>query len=131
MKYAGTARLHEAGYDSFLTARVLIRLSTRLDGREIVSPTPSNKDDPEQAPVINGQPEITTGSDDPSAVPELASLRYIGGDENMFANLIIEEPKNTPAENVKFMMPAMNSEFWSTYANKLRVNGTVEEVCHI
>lgn len=29
------------------------------------------------------------------------------------------------------MMPPFQSEFWSRYRNKLRVNGTVEEVCHL
>lgn len=29
------------------------------------------------------------------------------------------------------MMPPFQSEFWSVYGNKLRVNGTVEGVCHM
>ena len=29
------------------------------------------------------------------------------------------------------MIPDPQSEFWDTYGNKVRVNGTVEEVCHI
>jgi hypothetical protein len=29
------------------------------------------------------------------------------------------------------MMPPFQSEFWSAYGNKLRVNGTLEEVCHM
>lgn len=29
------------------------------------------------------------------------------------------------------MMPPFQSEFWSRYRNKLRVNGTLEEVCYL
>ena len=42
------------------------------------------------------------------------------------------EPQSAPSRPpVHTMMPPGGSPFWTRYGNKLRVNGTVEEVCVI
>ena len=41
--------------------------------------------------------------------------------------LTVEESANTPF----LMMPSVHSSIWSTFGDKLRVNGTLEEVCNI
>ena len=51
--------------------------------------------------------------------------------DNTFKALSLEEPESSsPQTNKHLMMPSFDSTFWHTYGNKLRVNGTIEEVCN-
>ena len=43
----------------------------------------------------------------------------------------IPDPKPTSESTIHTMMPHEDSSFWAFYGNKLRVNGTIEEVCVI
>jgi hypothetical protein len=55
-KYTIQEALHEAGYDSYLTARIMILLSAKLHaGEEISSPSPSGL-----TRKRNGMPRITS-----------------------------------------------------------------------
>ena len=53
--------------------------------------------------------------------------------KNMFSCLSIEETETFPSENkqMKLLMPPRQSTFWSSYGNRLRVNGTIEEMCKL
>ena len=42
-----------------------------------------------------------------------------------------QHPAPRPTSSNHKMMPPVESSFWLRYGNKLRVNGTVEEVCVI
>ncbi|KAF2456472.1 ribonuclease H-like domain-containing protein [Lineolata rhizophorae] len=90
---------HEAGYDAYLTALVMIRLSAKLKAASVATTTPSNK----QTDVDNNNGE---------------AARYA------FAS----RGDITPGS----LMPQFNdTEFWSEYANKLRVYGSVEGLLEI
>ena len=52
--------------------------------------------------------------------------------KNRFQALSPHDPRPSPQKSEKrSMMPPADSPFWSKYGNKLRVNGTIEEVCPV
>lgn len=53
-KYELTSPTHEAGFDSFLTAKVLIRLSARTEGANQVDVVPSSDDEAYYTPSEDG-----------------------------------------------------------------------------
>lgn len=102
-KYASDSPMHEAGFDSFLTAKVLIRLATQIRAEF--------REDEEDEDLY------VTASED-GGVP------LDGGAPS-------QARATTPLPPAHTMMPPGESSFWRQYGNKLRVNGTVEEVCNI
>ena len=134
-KYAGTPKLHEAGYDSFIAAKALIRLSanskemfvsddslpaTGMDGH--VSQGARHSGNASQA----HEPDL--GTLPPASQPDLQALE----DENRFRHLALEESEDhLIPKQAKLLMPSKGSRFWSKFVNNLRVNGTLEGVCNI
>ncbi|CAF9934155.1 MAG: hypothetical protein ALECFALPRED_005870 [Alectoria fallacina] len=190
-KYLSDSPFHEAGFDSFTTAKVLIRLSARIEGAANGDESPSSEDEiyypasedgslpsdlnelltrksisdedalnrrKQIAQVFQKRAATETPAETQAALDRQAALfRDLGLDDeepqsetqtdnrpqtstNPYA-LLQElslngdiEPQSAhviaaaiPA--VHTMMPAGGSPFWIRYGNKLRVNGTVEEVC--
>lgn len=210
-KYLSDSPFHEAGFDSFTTAKVLIRLSARIEGDAKADESPSSEEDmyfpasengilpsdlndllirksisdedaltrrkqialvfqkraaldspPEtqtapdrQAARFKGTPPETQAALDRQAAlfkdlglddqePQSEIQTYTGPStlDNPYALLHddtlngdsgsdSEHPSPASASVVRTMMPAGDSLFWVRYGNKLRVNGTVEEVCVI
>ena len=207
-KYLSGSLFHEAGFDSFTTAKVLIRLSARIEEAAKGADSPPSEDEIYYPASENGKfPSVFNDlltrrlmsnegaldrrkqtAQQKSGVTEAASSQMPAslktGDAQsevqaaldrqaaLFKNLGLddEEPQfvvgthqhplvstsnpyallqgrdlddgetETPFANntiasdgptVHIMMPAGDSPFWMRYGNKLRVNGTVEEVCVI
>ena len=182
---------HEAGFDSYLTAKVLIRLSAKLEAAgyyidEKVSPgsegegyvtapetggvsLKTSKTVDENAKPNFGRPDSTDSSSEgvslglhavttkpqpakskskakkskrksneiaarDTAFSHATRFDLLGdmpssddGLETSIARTLV--PKSSKARFT--MMPPFDSDFWNVYGNKLRVNGTVEGVCHI
>ena len=133
-RYSGVPKLHEAGYDSFLAARSLIRLSAKVDGVQAT----------EQSVIA------TTGADlsstDFKAFRECQSQNLTEdqkhlplnkppeSDYDRFREPTLGEPQQETAPSSsgkRVMMPSKDSDFWTHYGNSLRVNGTVEGSCRI
>ncbi|KAI9930470.1 hypothetical protein MW887_011224 [Aspergillus wentii] len=130
---------HEAGYDSFLTAQVFIKLSAQLrDGGTSRLPGP--------APIERG---ISTASKTPTdQKPERSSHSQHLKDLNTRFDLIqVEEdldalesvppnaevsldssPEVTRRVNAGELIPRRGAQFWQVYGNQLRVFGTEERV---
>ncbi len=106
-KYALDSPMHEAGFDSFLTAKVLIRLATQVGA-----------DTPEEEEEEEDDGEMYVMASEDGGVP------LDGGAPS-------QARASTPWPPAHTMMPHGENRFWSQYGNKLRVNGTVEEVCNI
>ena len=196
-KYANTTPAHEAGFDSFLTAKVLIRLSAKLEaaGHYVdENGIPQREDEeyettPEDGGVIldklDADPAHNSDASDSSnqgvslvvAALDAATISQAETEpkrpkapksnrskaspptgfshQNSFDlldDMATDEdalpmslrPENSVDEKKgrkekkrekkrkKFtMMPPFESHFWTVYGNKLRVNGTVEEVCYM
>ena len=177
-KYDTDSPVHEAGFDSFLTARVLIRLSSRTLREENGDISPLSEEDfyetasEDGGVYLNGRVSPLKGQKiDPYAVERAArsdehlipakvqadgeTIRSPFSHTNPFdllnelsledrpethspiskPNLNIkadqQHPAPRPRPSIYKMMPPAESSFWLRYGNKLRVNGTVEEVCVI
>ena len=191
-KYHSDSPFHEAGFDSFTTAKVLIRLSARIEGAVKGDVSPLSEDDiyfsasedgtfpsdlnnllarksvsdedalqrrMQIAQVFRKRAAIKDPTEIQAALARQAMLfRDLKLDDQepysktqkdeplksnnpytLLQNLDLDEDgepqsvdvivSSTPV--VHTMMPAGGSPFWFRYGNKLRVNGTVEEVCII
>lgn len=182
VKYSTAKPAHEAGYDSYLTAKVLIRLTAKLDPAAPATPAGENSlpiklnsdvggdratdDHANSDSSSEGVPLPTKAPNQPNGIsnfPAPKSKRKSKGqppptpfshatkfgiladesssDENLidlgFEGLGFQKsPKSKGAKRGTSkqptrMMPPFQSDFWTVYANKLRVNGTVEGVCHL
>lgn len=156
-KYEEVEAFHEAGYDSFLTAQIAVRLSSKLekagayidvDAKDLTNKmskpklTAENLDmhasddttkvDP-HSETINGEegftPSIEGGKWKRRGDPTLPS----NGKDDPFTY----DPKHLKHHHVNEEadktfdggMPGFASDFWRVYGNKLRVFGTEESVC--
>lgn len=171
-KYDSHSPAHEAGFDSFLTAKVFIRLSARTEAAANNASAHSNglyRTVSEDGGVLLNQPyyprtfltragfsanghyehgPIDSSSDDEAF---LTSDEYSTHQQhsprkrdsnlrrttstaglshaNLFDLLENHGDDDPHTKTVPMMMPHEDSSFWFQYGNKLRVNGTVEEVC--
>ena len=132
-RYETHAKLHEAGYDSFLTARALVRMSTKLHDHSVATGI-------DKAAADTHPQSVGTSIDRPpppakdSNITNLPSTAHTSIDNsNLFSHLSIEETESPLAEDSlrQPMMPPPESTFWASYGNKLRVNGTAEEMCKL
>jgi poly(A)-specific ribonuclease len=135
---------HEAGFDSWMTAELFIKLSAKLyaenradyiDHEDDLGDSESSSYDDDD---VGGAPLLSPTSNTTDPIP--ASLQL-----NKFAVLAIEDPEPEPktkrsasAKNVAFAdhepaqwIPDMDNPFWDVYANKLRVNAAEGGVCDL
>ncbi|KAI4205563.1 MAG: hypothetical protein LQ350_000342 [Teloschistes chrysophthalmus] len=174
-KYAAAKPSHEAGYDSYLTARVLIRLASKLEssGMYISDDEESYHTPPEaqssedmnggvllvtdgSSPVLHSKGTSSTMSRQSSATSTSTSaskptpfshptkfdlLGDISSDEDSVAlspkeqdrsSLVKQaDPSKGNSYEIGGRMPAWDSGFWNVYGNKLRVVGTLEQMCPV
>ena len=191
-KYHSDSPFHEAGFDSFTTAKVLIRLSARIEAAAKGDVSPSSEDDiyfsasedgtfpsdlnsllarklvsdedalqrrTQIAQVFRKHAAIKDPIEIQAALARQATLfRDLKLDDQephsktqkddllksnnpytLLQNMDLDEDGEPQSADVMVsstpvvhtMMPAGGSPFWVRYGNKLRVNGTVEEVCII
>lgn len=207
-KYSNVFAPHEAGYDSLLTAKVLIRLSTKLEvaGTYLANQEPSEPSDdefyytasegggvrlaPSEVPQRSSM-AVEIGDADGSTAHSVSSMQDAESDcktvkkkrrrrrrkakrskevleevveqsafshttrfdllgdlpnDDQSDNEVLDEaPEHQFVESESFveetngpckpkrsdLMPPFDSPFWKVYGNKLRVFGTVENVCHL
>ncbi|KAL8775326.1 MAG: hypothetical protein Q9209_000333 [Squamulea sp. 1 TL-2023] len=160
---------HEAGFDSFMTARLLVRLSVNLEASgEYIEELPSPVDEPfytppegegddlmdfndvsEQLEAIDrtsskssSRPSsgITTSRTTFSSATKFDLLGDLSADIDPFTlrprtpDPEVRRELRTDAKvdnETGRRLPAWESDFWKVYGNKLRVNGTIEGVCHL
>ena len=192
-KYLSDSPFHEAGFDSFTTAKVLIRLSARIEEAAKGDESPSSEEDiyypasengnlpsdlndlltrksisdedamtrrkqialafqkraaleppSEMQATLDRQAALfkDLGLDDQEPQLEVQTHTHSSMSSNPYAllqDLSLNGDPETESANVntastlvvRAMMPAGDSPFWVRYGNKLRVNGTIEEVCVI
>lgn len=156
MKYVSMSPFHEAGFDSFLTARVLIRLSARTAA---LAQNGSSLENFRQGSCHSRNSSVSSESSDDGGVSvydttninktsvlhedsrpgqDLSHKRLSGSPrrkkvkENGSSKRVHQAYEQIqPPEQSSLVMPPANSEFWKLYGNKLRVNGTKEEICVI
>ncbi|KAL8636251.1 MAG: hypothetical protein Q9228_006332 [Teloschistes exilis] len=170
-KYAAAKPSHEAGYDSYLTARILIRLASKLEssGMYISDDEDSYHTPPEaqssedtnggvllhsdgSSPVLHSTDTTSTMSlqssstsaSKPTAFSHPTKFDLLGdisADEDPVASspkkqdLSLSSKQDDPSKGNSYeiggRMPAWDSGFWNVYGNKLRVVGTLEQMCPV
>lgn len=116
-KYAKYELPHEAGYDSYLTARVVIQLSTRLEALGTYVDDTESADGQLQRPLAR----LTLTADE--NMPRMkVFLPLQHRSTNAKVNILYQE------SDLAVNMPPTESDFWRTYGNKLRVFGTFEKM---
>lgn len=158
-KYNNVEAYHEAGYDSFLTAQVAVRLSAKLE-REGAYIDIERRDSQLSSPqdISNGVSHIKLGDSSPGSdgrvklnghseeeqaqgfTPSVVGGKWKRtGDPTLGSSskddLFEYNPKDRKhrhreqAVTIPGGVPLFGSDFWRVYGNKLRVFGTQEGVC--
>ena len=121
LKYEMQASLHEAGYDSFLTAKILIRLSANLQQQQ-TERSSERKKSLTATSTVTSTANSTTALERSESDEGGVKLPNGKGEENedigSSTSATVREGKN--------MMPSLDSSFWGIYGNRIRVNGTQE-----
>ena len=122
---------HEAGFDSCITARVLIRLSAKLEAL--------NR--PETQPEKSGGDLIDFGEDTDAEIvnPYSRELAEVFGIDLSLSTTqskpdgVLNPVGNNRPINMQIsdFIPGFETPFWQSYGNRLMVNGTIEHVCHL
>ncbi|CAK3998656.1 CAF1 family ribonuclease like [Lecanosticta acicola] len=158
-KYNNVEAYHEAGYDSFLTAQVAVRLSAKLERQgayiDVDKQTPQSTSRPQdvtngvshmklsQSPEADGSVKVNGNAGD--APVEGFTPSVVGGKWKRVGDPTLGPPaKDDPFEynprdlqhrykreavTIPGGVPVFGSDFWRVYGNKLRVFGTQEGVC--
>lgn len=100
-RYTVSTHAHEAGYDSFNTARVLLRIVGRYytylqECKATKEPNPEGRAALKLMDFIH-KPDLFA-----------ASMEKLGGGDS------------------EVMLPSFEGKFWKKFVNRLRVNGTME-----
>lgn len=141
-RYKNDKPSHEAGYDSYMTARIVTRLSAKLEAlgyyvesenqegyREYFdSPSPRHK--LRRFPSSKASESLMELIQDEDVLQsERATNRQDGRiKRGTFVDRKPSLPGLPVTLNIPSLMPHFENDFWRIYGNKLRVNGTVEEV---
>ena len=113
-KYANDELPHEAGYDSYLAARIVIQLSTRLETLGTYVDGLESTDGQLEHPLANLT--LTDNQNDPQ-MKVFLPLRNYGSPARV--NILYQD------SNLALNMPPFQSHFWRIYGNKLRVFGHI------
>ncbi|KAF7717609.1 Uncharacterized protein PECH_007619 [Penicillium ucsense] len=137
-KYMYTKTVHEAGYDSMLTAIAFLKLATHLENGKLPKGMRGRLEEIAYdvvAPIDTVVPDL---------FPEKRS-RHKAPFTNFFDTLIETQPRPQPSvkpladtddvqvqQKIKkgLLIPRISDTFWRSHANKLRVFGSIEKtVC--
>lgn len=134
-RYRRAQHLHEAGYDSLLTAKNFIKQASQLpEARRMTAAAPPiPKTKPAHRPTV----DVTDKASGPAQSTNLsfAELQSKFAHRNFFDTLPgdsdgseTNEPSDDDHEAAK-LIPSFSSPVWKVYGNKLRVFGTSEREC--
>lgn len=137
-KYTDVEAFHEAGYDSFLTAQILVRLSAKLEGEgEYVDAVEEGVAGLRLGEVEGGDGQVEEEGFTPSEVNgrwrdhgDATVGKGRAGDPFVYETGV-REHRGVDRRGEKMVggMPRFGSDFWRVYGNRLRVFGTQEGVC--
>lgn len=144
-KYIFRSSAHEAGYDSMLAAIAFMKLSVQLQKGPIQYSSPGDLEGMKIG-VAREKPQIQQMEQrmaEDLMMQEKEALSEDTVDLIEFSDSESPKPVQraalTEAETgdiaqkmpVGELVPRVDSEFWRTYGNKLRVFGTIERVMHL
>lgn len=122
---------HEAGFDSWMTAELFVKLaaSKRLEAKALVHEDSSSDSDSD--PDSSNGGAILFDSEKDSFVDENPPAWH-AKQLNLSAHLDVSiNGKGKGSLTPKQWLPSFNSKFWDPYINKLRVNASEGGVCDL
>lgn len=142
--YTVSTPIHEAGYDSLMTAQIFLKLAVQLyetsSSREALV-SRANGD----ATEIDLM-DLSTEPDEQGKTENTTQQKLVYGHATKFDLLLDMDDEESGASSVGpseqdslleqkviegKLLPRLDDDFWSKYINKLRVFGTTEEVCDL
>ncbi|KAF3483344.1 uncharacterized protein GIQ15_02668 [Arthroderma uncinatum] len=142
--YSASAPMHEAGYDSLMTAQIFLKLAVQL--YETSSSRKALIQQTNGAAAGIELMDLSTKPDEPRKHDDAKSTqdKFVYGHATRFDLLLdMEAEDNISAGSAEEdspvdqkiiegkLLPRFDDEFWTEYANKLRVFGTAEEITTI
>ncbi|KFY74113.1 hypothetical protein V499_05838 [Pseudogymnoascus sp. VKM F-103] len=153
--YQNRHQLHEAGYDSYLTAQIFLKLAAKLDVGHPKHNIATHAVDPFELSI--GSADSTSSDDDSGGVvldpaphsanrfqvlTEPSPVKKKARQSSLLDSDIEDDMTGSPplaqdgavfgdAARGNDFVPALTAPFWRVYANKLRVYGTLDEVCEL
>lgn len=131
-RYRRAQHLHEAGYDSLLTAKNFIKQASQLpEARRMTAATPPiSETKPERQPIVDTVKKPTA----PSNHLSFGELQSKFAHQNLFDTLpedtdSLDESDELSDDDEAKLIPPFSSPVWKIYGNKLRIFGTSERVC--
>ncbi|KAI1007377.1 hypothetical protein K3495_g842 [Podosphaera aphanis] len=146
--YYDFGKHHEAGFDSWMTAELFVKLSAKLNAEReklcsLTSNAPVNthtvsirQASVEDRDQSNSSDKIKSDEGDIKASPNQKTHDSTDDansivSKNSYAGLEINETSNLAAIEVNIWLPSFSDPFWQIYFNKLRVNSIEGCVCDI
>ncbi|KAJ5650371.1 CAF1 family ribonuclease [Penicillium longicatenatum] len=148
-KYLFRCSNHEAGYDSMLAAIAFMKLSVQLQMGPIQFSSPGNLENMKIG-VASEKPQIQQieqrmagdmmraqeareqeASSSEKSIDLIEFSDSESPDSIQAAALAETGGQNAPTAQSGELVPQVDSEFWHTYGNRLRVFGTIERVVHL
>ncbi|KAH8705276.1 putative CAF1 family ribonuclease [Talaromyces proteolyticus] len=137
-RYQRQEHLHEAGYDSLLTATNFIKQAAQLPGTATRVPglaRTTERKNPK--PKIKNQELATVSVAKPADTKRLSQtdLRSRFAHQNLFDTLPDDDSEDSDLANEleageeSPLIPLFSSPVWKKYGNRLRVFGTDERIC--
>jgi poly(A)-specific ribonuclease len=158
--YQNRHLLHEAGYDSYLTAQIFLKLAAKLDVSvpnhndathavdpvelSTVSADSTSSDDDGGGVLLNPPPDAPHSANRFQILSELSPVKKKARQASLLDSDIEDDMTGSPplgqdgtasvlanAARGNNFVPPLTAPFWRVYANKLRVYGTMDEVCEL
>ncbi|KFY60298.1 hypothetical protein V496_05375 [Pseudogymnoascus sp. VKM F-4515 (FW-2607)] len=157
--YQNRHLLHEAGYDSYLTAQIFLKLAAKLDGgrpnrsdvthavdslRASTGSTGSTSSDEDGGVLLDLPLNAPRSANRFQVLSEASPVKKKARQASLLDSDIEDDMTGSPplgqdgAVNMladatcgNDFVPPLTAPFWRVYANKLRVYGTLDEVCEL
>ncbi|KAH7348346.1 ribonuclease H-like domain-containing protein [Rhexocercosporidium sp. MPI-PUGE-AT-0058] len=121
---------HEAGFDSWMTAELFVKLAASkcLEANVELESLSSSDSSGGGAHLYDSDRESSIDSTPPSW-----HARKLNANTNPYAALSLDfaEEKDRNSTGSKQWLPAFNNKFWDIYVNKLRVNASETGFCDL
>ncbi|OAL70460.1 hypothetical protein A7D00_5426 [Trichophyton violaceum] len=142
--YTVSTPVHEAGYDSLMTAQIFLKLAVKLYETSSSREALVNRANGDATEI--DLMDLSTEPDEQEKTADTTQQKLVYGHATKFDLLLDMDNEESSANSVDpseqdslleqkviegKLLPRIEDDFWDKYINKLRVFGTTEEVCDL
>ncbi|KAK6582251.1 hypothetical protein PZA11_004659 [Diplocarpon coronariae] len=132
---ASFGKEHEAGFDSWMTAELFVKLAEQKyrEAKALPDAPFSDSDSDSDTPGGGGATLLDPTDGNGHSPAEWHARQLNAGSDNMFAVLTDEfdQKSGSGIGTPKQWLPSFHSKFWDLYMNKLRVNASESGMCDL